>query len=88
MYNRDETEIVLGADTVCPFAEAEFEAAYFQQYVNYIVAYVESERTVKIITENRALIGPYQETVTIVAVLRKLGRALEQRKSSNSHFGT
>ena len=81
MYNEDETEIVLGVDTICPFAEAEFETKSFQQYVNYIVAYVESELTNKVIIENSALIGPFQENVTIVAPLRKLGRALKQRKS-------
>lgn len=78
MYNEDETEIVLGVDTICPFAEAEFETESFQQYVNYIVAFVKSELTDKVIIENSALIGPYQETVKIVAALRKLGRALEQ----------
>jgi Fe-S-cluster containining protein len=81
MYNKDETEIVLGVDTICPFAETEFETESFQQYIDYIVAYVESDLTVKVITENWALIGPYQETVMTVAVLRKLSRALEQRKS-------
>ena len=81
MYNKDETEIVLGVDTICPFAEAEFETESFQQYIDYIVAYVESDLTAKVITENWALIGPYQETVMTVAVLRKLSRALEQRKS-------
>ena len=81
MYNQDETKIVLGVDTICPFAEAEFETESFQQYVNYIVAYAESELTVEIITENWALIGPYQETVMTVAILRKLSRVLEQRKS-------
>ena len=75
MYNEDETEIVLGVDTICPFAEAEIETEFFQQYVNYILAYVESELTTKVITDNWALVGPYQETVTIVAALRKLGRA-------------
>ena len=79
MYNEDETEIVLGVDTICPFAEAELETESFQQYVNYIVAYVESELTDRVIIENSALIGPYQETVIIVAVLRKLGRIPEQR---------
>ena len=81
MYNEDETEIVLGVDTLCPFAEAEFETESFQQYVDYVVAYVESELTIEVITNNWALVGPYQKTVTIVAVLRKLGQALEQRKS-------
>lgn len=81
MYNENGTEIVLGVDTICPFAEAEFETKSFQQYVNYIVAYVESELTDEVIIENSALIGPYQENVTIVASLRNLGRALEQRKS-------
>ena len=80
MYNEDETEIVLGVDTICPFAEAEIETESFQQYVNYILAYVESELTTKVITDNWALVGPYQETVTIVAALRKLGRAPDNAK--------
>ena len=81
MYNRDETEIVLGVDMICPFAEAEFEAESFQRYVDYIVAYVESELTVEVLTENWSLIGPYQDTVTIVGALRELSSALEQRES-------
>ena len=81
MYNEDETEIVLGVDTICPFAETEFETEFFQHYVDYIVAYVEAELTARVITENWALIGPYQDTVTIVAVLRKLRVALEQHKA-------
>ena len=80
MYNEDGTEIVLGVDTICPFAEAEFETQSFQQYVDYLRAYIETELTTNILADNWALVGPFQETVTIVAVLRKLGRALEQRR--------
>ncbi len=78
MYSEDGTEIVLGVDTICPFAEAKFETESFQQYVNHMVAFVESELTDKVIIENSALVGPYQDTVTIVASLRILGRAPEQ----------
>ncbi len=81
MYNEDETEIVLGVDMICPFAETEFETESFQQHVDYMVAYVESELTAMVITENWALIGPYQETVTVVAELGKLRGALEGRKA-------
>ncbi len=76
MYNEDETEVVLGVDTICPFAETHFETESFQRYINHIVVYVESDMTTKIIVENRALIGPHQETVIVVAVLRKLSQAL------------
>ena len=82
MYNEDETEIVLGVDMICPFAETEFQTESFQQYVDYIVAYVESELTARVITENWALIGPYQETVTVVAELGQLCGALEGSKRS------
>ena len=81
MHNEDQTEIVLGVDTICPFAEIEFKTESFQRYVDYIAAYVESEMSTKVIIENWAWIGPYQETVTVVAVLRKLSQALEQRTS-------
>ena len=79
MYNEDETEVVLGVDTICPFAETHFETESFQRYINHIVVYVESDMATKIIVENRALIGPHQETVIVVAVLRKLSQALIQQ---------
>ena len=79
MYNEDGTEIVLGVDTICPFTETHFETEPFQQYINHIVAYMESDLTTKVIIENWALIGPYQETVIVVAVLQKLSEALIQQ---------
>ena len=80
IYNADETDVVLGVDTICPFAEVEFQTELLQQYIDDIAIYLESEATVAIIAANWSLIGPYQETVIIVAVLRNLSRALMNRK--------
>ena len=80
MYNADETEVVLGVDTICPFAEVELQTKSFQGYINHIETYIESERIARIIAANWSLIGPYQESAIIVAVLRKLSRALADRK--------
>lgn len=71
MYNRDQTQIVLGVDMICPYSEAEIRTAAFQRYIDYMTNYLESDAVVETIAANWQLIGPYQETVVIVRTLRK-----------------
>ena len=80
MYSADGLEIVLGVDSICPFAEVEFQAASFQCYINHIANYLEAKPVAEEIAENWSLIGPYQENVTIVAVLQTLTHALTTEK--------
>ena len=75
MYNQDQTEVVLGVDMICPYGEAEIRTDAFQRYIDYMVGYLESDPIVEIIAANWQLIGPYQDTVTIVRTLDKLTSA-------------
>ncbi len=75
MYNRDQTQVVLGIDMTCPYGEAEIQTEAFQRYIDYMAAYLESDSIVETIAVNWQLIGPYQETVVIVRALEKLTSA-------------
>lgn len=72
MYSQDDTQIVLGVDMICPYGEAEIQAEAFQNYINYMADYLESDPVVDTIMANWQLIGPYQETVVTVRTLEKL----------------
>ena len=75
MYNEEQTQVVLGVDMICPYGEAEFQTEAFQRYIDYMVAYLESDSVVETIAANWQLIGPYQDTVVIVRTLAKLTSA-------------
>lgn len=72
MYNREQTQVVLGVDTVCPYSELEIQTEAFQNYIDYMADYLESDSVVETVAVNWQLIGPYQETVIIVRRLEKL----------------
>ena len=79
MYNQDQTQVVLGVDMICPYGEAEIQMEAFQNYIDYMADYLESDSAVETIAANWQLIGPYQETVVIVRILQKL--TLARRKN-------
>ena len=80
MYSQDQTQVVLGVDMICPYGEAEIQIQTFQDYINYMVGYLESDSVVETIAANWQLIGPYQETVIIVRTLKKLTSAKTQNR--------
>lgn len=79
MYNRERTQVVLGVDMICPYGEAEIQTEAFQNYIDYVADYLESDTVVETIAANWQLIGPHQETVIIVRALEKL--TLARRKT-------
>ena len=72
MYNQERTKVVLGVDMICPYSEVEIQTEAFQRYIDYMMAYLESDSVVETVAANWQLIGPYQETVIIVRALDKL----------------
>ena len=80
MYNQDQTQIVLGVDMICPYSEEEIQTEAFQDYIDYMVDYLESEPVVETVAANWRLIGPYQETVVIVRTLEKLTLAKMKKR--------
>lgn len=72
MYDREHTQVVLGVDMICPYSEAEIQTETFQNYIDYMADYLESDSVVETVAANWQLIGPYQETVIIVRRLEKL----------------
>ena len=72
MFNEDGSEVVLGMDTLCPFGEEHIETEAFQQHIQHVINYVESETVTAQIAANWSLIGDYQDTVIIVHTLAQL----------------
>ena len=72
MYNQDQTQVVLGVDTICPYGESEIQTETFQHFIDYMADYLESDPVVQTIAVNWQLIAPYQDTVVIVRTLEKL----------------
>ena len=72
MFSEDGNKVVLGVDTLCPFGEAHFESAAFQQHIRDVIDFVESEAVTAQIIANWSLIGDYQDTVKIVHTLTQL----------------
>ena len=70
MFSEDESEVVLGVDSLCPFGEAHIETEAFQKHIRHVINYVESESATAQIVANRSLIGDYQDTVKIVHTLK------------------
>lgn len=71
MYNQDRTSIVLGVDMLCPFGEAHFESEDFQEHLQHVINYVESDQIYTVIQKNWSLIGDYQETVRVFHTLKR-----------------
>lgn len=75
MFSEDGSEVVLGVDTLCPFGESHLETEAFQEHIQDVINYVESESVTAAILANWSLIGNYQETVIIVHTLAQLADA-------------
>ena len=75
MFSEDGNEVVLGVDTLCPFGEEHFKTEPFQQHIQEVIDYVESEAVTEQIAANWSLIGDYQDTVIIVHTLAQLRNA-------------
>ena len=71
MFSRDGNEVVLGVDTLCPFGEEHLETETFQQHIQAVIDYIESEAVTEQLAANWSLIGDYQDTVIIVHTLRR-----------------
>jgi len=69
MFNEDKTQVVLGVDMLCPFSEVKYDTKTFQQHLQLVINYVETEEISNIITENWSLIGNYQDTVKVFHTL-------------------
>lgn len=82
MFSEDESEVVLGVDTLCPFGEEHLETEAFQQHVRDVIKYVESDEVASQITANWRIIGDYQDTVKIVHTLSRSKRLIETLQAS------
>ena len=71
MFNEDRNSVVLGVDMLCPFGEAHLETEAFQQHLQHVISYVESETVMEQIAANWSLIGEYQETVKVFHTLNQ-----------------
>lgn len=69
MFNQDRSSVVLGVDMLCPFSEAHYESEAFQQHLQQVIEYVESEQIITILNKNWNLIGDYRDTVKIFHTL-------------------
>ena len=76
MFSEDNSEVVLGVDTLCPFSEAHLETEGFQRHIRDVIDFVESEAVTAQIIANWSLIGDYQDTVKIVHTLAQLTDAI------------
>ena len=72
MYDQGHTQVVLGVDMICPYSEEEIQTEAFQNYIDYMADYLESDSVVETVAANWQLVGPYQETVAIVRTLEQL----------------
>ena len=63
MSNEDKSGIVLGVDLLCPYSEKYFETETFQQHLQSIINYIETDEVKDIIATHWSLIGAYQDTV-------------------------
>ena len=71
MFSEDRSNIVLGVDMLCPFGEAHLKTEPFQQHLQHVIDYVESEEIRTLIHRNWNLIGDYQDTVKIFHTLNQ-----------------
>lgn len=71
MFNEDRSGVVLGVDMLCPFGEAHLETEAFQQHLQHVIDYIESEEISAQIATNWSLIGDYQDTVKVLHTLNQ-----------------
>lgn len=69
MYNADQSSVVLGVDMLCPYSEKYFETEVFQQHLQLIIDYIETDEMKEIIETHWSLIGAYQDTVKVFHTL-------------------
>ncbi|MCY4401807.1 MAG: YkgJ family cysteine cluster protein [Candidatus Poribacteria bacterium] len=69
MFNEDRSNVVLGVDMLCPFSEAHFDSEAFQQHLQHVIEYVESEQIITLIHKNWNLIGEFRDTVKVFHTL-------------------
>lgn len=75
---QDETgkNVVLGLDTKCPYVRENMGTDLFTSVARDIVNAIESSPLNEIITENKDLIGPFQDDVITLIVLKKLSECI------------
>lgn len=69
MFNQDSSSVVLGVDMLCPFGEEHYESEVFQQHLQQVIEYVDSEQIITQIIKNRNLIGDYRNSVKVFHTL-------------------
>ena len=69
MSNEDRSGVVLGVDLLCPYSEKYFETETFQQHLQSIINYIETDEVKDIIATHWSLIGAYQDTVKVFYTL-------------------
>ena len=72
MRSADGMEIVLGLDMKCPYVREFMYADSVKEAALAVANTIDSSPIIDIISENPGLIGPYQEDVSPVVVLKKL----------------
>ncbi|MBI5193388.1 MAG: hypothetical protein HZA08_08120 [Nitrospirae bacterium] len=75
---RDESgeNVVIGVDTKCPYVRENIGANIFTAAASDIANAIESSPLIEIISENRDLIGPFQDDVISLIMLKKLSDLL------------
>jgi Fe-S-cluster containining protein len=71
MFSEDNSSVVLGVDLLCPFGETHLETEAFQQHLQHVIDYVESEAVMVQIAANWSILGEYQETVKVFHTLNQ-----------------
>ncbi len=69
MYNEDRSSVVLGVDMLCPYSEKYFETDAFQQHLQSVIDFIETDEVKQIIGTHWSLIGTYQDTVKVFYTL-------------------
>lgn len=76
MHDETGKNVVLGLDTKCPYVRENTGMDLFTSAVRDIANAIESPPLIDIISENRELIGPFQDDVITLIVLKKLSECL------------
>lgn len=71
MSNEDKSGVVLGIDMLCPYSEKYFETDVFQEHLQSIIDYIETDEVKELITTHSSLIGDYQDTVKVFHTLNQ-----------------
>src|SRR6266540_926497 len=76
VWDRDNTDVVMGWDSKCPFIRDNLESTESRAYVERTAAFLESQETVQIFISNQQLIGSFQDDVTVLRRLDRLTQGL------------